>query len=355
MPEYFVIRSTVNESEKKWIFNELRAGRLRQGWFAHKGTSLVDKKGLLVPEDIWVEKLRAVVSRCCPEPKTQQERRWTSESFAPRKYHNFKQMLDIPDGARIIVPKLDPNGREKGFVLARAASASRKWRLRSGCYAFDEKERSLGEPATKDLRHVFSVDPASVRPIGLDTQRAKRISEGLEKRQHPIRRSVNEEFNVEIERIYVDTLPVPEGFKPNPVSGTAQIKEREPIDAELLLRQGQEKFRQELLQHYKQRCAISGCDVEPTLEAAHIRTYDRADVSHVTNGLLLRADLHKLFDAGLISVKTSSWTVVVAHSLKDTTYWELNGETLKLPLNDAAWPKKALDHHYRNKFKRELD
>jgi hypothetical protein len=70
----------------------------------------------------------------------------------------------------------------------------------------------------------------------------------------------------------------------------------------IVLREGQPRFRQELIRAYDGKCAISGCALVQVLEAAHIHPYRGKDTNCVSNGLLLRADIHTLFDLGLIWV-----------------------------------------------------
>ena len=70
------------------------------------------------------------------------------------------------------------------------------------------------------------------------------------------------------------------------------------------IRRGQGKFRERLLAAYGRTCAISGCKIVDLLEAAHIRPHAEEPNYSVTNGLLLRADLHTLFDLGLLAVDT---------------------------------------------------
>jgi putative restriction endonuclease len=93
----------------------------------------------------------------------------------------------------------------------------------------------------------------------------------------------------------------------------------------IAIRQGQPEFRARLLQAYGGRCAITGCDVPDALEAAHILGYRGQQTNHVQNGLLLRADLHTLFDRGLLSIDAATWTVVVHASLRGTHYGALEG------------------------------
>jgi hypothetical protein len=68
----------------------------------------------------------------------------------------------------------------------------------------------------------------------------------------------------------------------------------------------------------------------------------------VTNGLLLRADIHTLFDLGLLEVDTSTMTVMLAPSLAHTVYGDLAGHSIWLPRTAALRPSKpALDEHRR--------
>jgi hypothetical protein len=77
---------------------------------------------------------------------------------------------------------------------------------------------------------------------------------------------------------------------------------RKQIERMVTLRQGQPAFRRALLDAYERRCAVTGCAIDDVLEAAHISPYLGEHTHHVTNGLLLRADIHTLFDRGLIKV-----------------------------------------------------
>lgn len=68
-------------------------------------------------------------------------------------------------------------------------------------------------------------------------------------------------------------------------------------------RLGQSSFRALVTEAYKRRC-VTGEKTLATLEAAHIVPYGKNEGSHdIQNGLLLRADFHRLFDAGLISIR----------------------------------------------------
>ena len=118
---------------------------------------------------------------------------------------------------------------------------------------------------------------------------------------------------------------------------------RERTIRAIVQRQGQSKFRTELLKAYSGQCAITDCDAE----AAHIFPYLGTDTNHVTNGLLLRADIHTLFDLYLISIDPDTSEIVVSSSLLNTCYKELNGKSLKPPQDYASSPSpQALARHY---------
>jgi hypothetical protein len=109
----------------------------------------------------------------------------------------------------------------------------------------------------------------------------------------------------------------------------------------IVTRQGQPKFRRDLLVAYGRRCAISGCDVVHVLEAAHIIPYKGKHTNTVKNGLLLRADLHTLFDLGLLKIDPESFAIVLAPQLANTAYEkELGGAVLRPPASPSQRPDR---------------
>ncbi|WP_205680513.1 HNH endonuclease [Bradyrhizobium sp. LVM 105] len=123
------------------------------------------------------------------------------------------------------------------------------------------------------------------------------------------------------------------GFDPDSIKD-----ERERALRAIRLRRGQPAFRAALLDAYDRRCAITGCAVEDVLEAAHITPYLGGLTNHVSNGLLLRTDLHTLFDCGLLGIDPKNRTVVVAEALKSSSYAKLAGKTLRRPKEATSAP-----------------
>lgn len=127
---------------------------------------------------------------------------------------------------------------------------------------------------------------------------------------------------------------------------------RERTLASIVRRRGQTRFRKLLLKAYKGRCAMTKCEVEPVLEAAHIHPYlgDQTDV--VSNGLLLRADIHTLFDLGMLWVEPENLSIRISDRLKNSEYASLEGQLLTLPEIESDHPSQAA-LEFRLKFNQE--
>jgi hypothetical protein len=121
---------------------------------------------------------------------------------------------------------------------------------------------------------------------------------------------------------------------------------RRRVMAALVQREGQPKFRRSLLDEYSGKCVITGCNVEALLEAAHIMPYRGAHTNDVTNGLLLRADLHKLFDLHMFRIDPRTHTVHLCDDLKASEYGCYEGRRLRSPRSQENTPSEAsLRHH----------
>lgn len=96
---------------------------------------------------------------------------------------------------------------------------------------------------------------------------------------------------------------------------------------------------------YQGQCVVTGCAIEPLLEAAHIHPYLGPQTNHITNGLLLRADIHTLFDLGLLSID-GRCRVLVSDRLAGSEYDRLAGQSLRVPADTAQCPSaKSLEWH----------
>jgi putative restriction endonuclease len=146
-----------------------------------------------------------------------------------------------------------------------------------------------------------------------------------------------------VDRARAETLVLPElDFDPS-----QQEDQRAKTIAQVIRRRGQSKFRKALLAAYQGKCAITGCNAIEALEAAHITPYLGDDTNHPQNGLLLRADIHSLFDLGLLSINPETSTVEMSESLKGSSYSSLQGSRIAPTIDDSIAPARAaLEQHF---------
>lgn len=105
-----------------------------------------------------------------------------------------------------------------------------------------------------------------------------------------------------------------------------------------VIREGQTDFRKRLVAHYGLACMVTGTTVASVIDAAHIIPYNGKTTNALSNGLLLRKDIHALFDAGLLSIGPD-FVVYMAESVTDPYYRSLDGRELQL----EATPKISRD------------
>jgi putative restriction endonuclease len=178
-------------------------------------------------------------------------------------------------------------------------------------------------------------------------------------------------------------IPVPDSFSPNIVVGKGYVTDTEEgrrlwdavsarltampaaprpasgdrFGAPVLMRQrlGQGAFRLAVTDGYGRRCAVSGEKTLPILDAAHIRSYADGGEHELSNGLLLRTDIHRLFDLGYVTI-TERQTFAVSERLKadfdnGVHYYAMQGTELAPPRRGFAPPSpEALRWHRENRY-----
>lgn len=122
-------------------------------------------------------------------------------------------------------------------------------------------------------------------------------------------------------------------------------------------RLGQGSFRVLVTDAYGRRCAMTAERTLPVLEAAHIKPYPVVERHEVANGLLLRSDLHKLFDQGYMTIDPNDRRIVVSTRIKEEfengrDYYKLHGQLLREPSFEWARPlQENLEYHSAVVFK----
>lgn len=120
---------------------------------------------------------------------------------------------------------------------------------------------------------------------------------------------------------------------------------KEYTDRSIAVRRGQPAFRRKLLGLYSSECCLSRCNIQELLEAAHIVPFNGHETDDPTNGLLLRTDLHTLFDLGWLRIDPSSLRVQVHPAVaSDPLYKSLDGRQIKL-VQGTRPSSKALQQH----------
>jgi len=120
-------------------------------------------------------------------------------------------------------------------------------------------------------------------------------------------------------------------------------------------RLGQGSFQAAIIDAYARRCAITGERVLPVLEAGHIKPYAEGGEHRIDNGLLLRRDLHALFDRGYLTV-SPEMDVIVSKRLRDEfhngeEYLAMTGHKLLVPGRPTDRPNpEFLDWHNHHRF-----
>jgi putative restriction endonuclease len=119
---------------------------------------------------------------------------------------------------------------------------------------------------------------------------------------------------------------------------------------------GQGAFKVLVTNAYNNICAITGEKALPVLQAAHILPYSQNGPNKINNGLLLRSDLHILFDRGYVTI-TDDYKVEVSRRIREEfnngkNYYALHGKSIYLPVMKDDHPEKTfIDWHNSNIFK----
>lgn len=108
--------------------------------------------------------------------------------------------------------------------------------------------------------------------------------------------------------------------------------------AQATIRPQQVIFRKMVLEAYGATCAVTGSTETKVLDAAHIVPYCGPLSDQISNGICLRTDIHKLYDAGLISF-ASDFRIHVSNRVGDERYRIYHGQPLRLPVKRNDWPK----------------
>ncbi len=272
---------------------------------------------------------------------------------------------NAPIGMPFLFKLRRPNNHIAGggfFVTYSALPLSLTWEVfgqKNGCSSFNEL-RSLIAPLTANRRgdgpigcnvlaNPFFFDQeewiADLPDWSSNIVRGK-MYDTAEGAGQEIWHNVQQRMKLKpLEKVSNDKVPL-----------VAEYVEKYGSPVEVRPRLGQSSFRVLVTDAYQRRCAITGESTLMALEAAHIVPYSGEGGHDVRNGLLLRADFHRLFDAGLVGV-TPDLRVRVSPRIREEwfngkVYYKLDNNPLSVvPIHPSMRPDPdRLDWHYRNRF-----
>jgi putative restriction endonuclease len=119
---------------------------------------------------------------------------------------------------------------------------------------------------------------------------------------------------------------------------------REHITRAIRARRGQAAFRQKLRKRFSDTCIITRCGLVDLLEAAHIVPYRGAKDNHPSNGLLLRADIHTLFDLDLLGIHPKTLAVHLHPKVMGMGYDQY--KSCRLACDESLVSRKALESRW---------
>ena len=159
------------------------------------------------------------------------------------------------------------------------------------------------------------------------------------------------EFNTKIKWLDADEAELP-SLEQSSSYSLLEDDRRLRVERQICERRGQVPFRNSLRKRYGDRCLVTDCRVLAVLEAAHISPYRGEEDNHCDNGLLLRADIHTLFDLNLLGIEPGTLQIEL-HTQIATDYASLAGKHIdcrdaKPPSSEALtlMQSQILDSHF---------
>jgi len=125
------------------------------------------------------------------------------------------------------------------------------------------------------------------------------------------------------------------------------------VDALVKRRVGQQRYREILLDRFGATCAVTGPQPDEILDAAHLYSYAERPVHEEDGGLLLRADMHRLFDRFLLTFDPTTWHAQLSPPFVAAHPSLAAFEETPMAIPAALRPRRRLiERHHRESFAR---
>lgn len=176
-------------------------------------------------------------------------------------------------------------------------------------------------------------------PMKAILKRAMQISEG--------RNDLEFEHNTQAHRPYLDKLKL--AHRQDTPAGCFSQEQKKEKWTKIRQRPFQTNFRRAVLERYNNMCCFSGITTVNAIEAAHLEGWKEEENNETGNGLPMRADLHRLFDTGLLSIDPDTHTIHL-HNCLLPDYGELQGSPLQYKLDLSEVGAAAIHERWANKI-----
>ncbi|ASJ70326.1 HNH endonuclease [Granulosicoccus antarcticus] len=170
----------------------------------------------------------------------------------------------------------------------------------------------------------------------------RRVRAGVD----PVLQAIDKYIGLLVQDGYIDADAID-----NDVSGIFTPSSYKHNVRSVVAREGQSEFRKLLLRKHGPWCELTHCKIIEILEAAHIFPYYGGETSDSNNGIVLRSDVHKLFDRHLIQLDSETLTFKVHKDLLDTEYAYIEGRMIA---RSELYAVKAFARKRELHFKNEL-
>jgi len=205
----------------------------------------------------------------------------------------------------------------------------------NGVATFDEFRRKIASLRRDQERNpqigcIVLTQPFYLRPEAYITVPADWSGNIVSGKSYPIQQGEGKRLYEEAQRAMRMASHPADVLAPTLFEDKARYGEERLVRPRL----GQGGFRVTVIEEYQRRCALTGERTLPVLQAAHIKPYSVMGPHDITNGILLRSDLHTLFDKGYLTITTDLHVEVSGRIKKDFSngreYYALHGKPLKV-------------------------
>lgn len=218
----------------------------------------------------------------------------------------------------------------------------KRWGTESGCLKFIDDDLRKYCAVCRTLREICDevAFPSDVR--GVIFCRAVEMD--------PIHPTLEAALNRSIGAAlaWANVLDAGEGFIAGLANDDGINMPLEVSASAIRVRRGEVRLRNQLIRDYRSECAISGKCAKDLLEVAYVAPYPAGDVHSTRNTVLLRTDLHTMWDLNLIGVDPDTMEVHISDKMRGTYYESFVGAKLALPRDGAPIDAVALKERWQH-------